>query len=68
MFSSGEAAFCTLAKDFGRAKNPMMNRVEELDDKLPVTLIYGKDSWMTPITAEEFREARGGKGYNKSWV
>ena len=65
---SGEAAFCTLSKYFGWAKNPMIKRIKELDHQLPLTVIYGKESWMTPIPAEQFSEARAGKGYNKSWV
>ena len=46
----------------------MIKRIKELDPKLPLTVIYGKDSWMKHIRQEEFEDARDEKSYNKSWV
>ena len=46
----------------------MLKRISGLDTNLPLTVIYGKDSWMKHITNEEFEDARNGKGYTKTWV
>ena len=46
----------------------MIKRIKELDPRLPLTVIYGGNSWMTPISAEQLHDARAGEGYNKLWV
>ena len=37
----------------------MRHRLGQLDTKVPLTAIYGNDSWMKPLSTEEFEEARG---------
>ena len=59
---SGESAFFTLSKYFAWAKNPLIKRISLLDPNIPMTVIYGKNSWMKQITVDEFIIARGGKG------
>ena len=56
---SGEDAFWSLSRLFAWAKNPMIKRIHKMDPSLPMTVIYGKNSWMKHITLTEFIEARG---------
>ena len=64
----GEAAFYGLANTFFWAKSPMRYRLHALSPDLPLTAIYGADSWMRPLTTEEFEEARGRQGLTLSTV
>ena len=59
----GEAAFCTLAHYFFWAKVPFVNRINELDPNIPLTAVYGGNSWMPSLTRQEFEDARNGEGY-----
>jgi len=63
---TGEAAFYGLANTFFWAKSPMRYRLHALSPDLPLTAIYGADSWMRPLTTEEFEEARGRQGLTLS--
>lgn len=63
---SGESAFCTLAKYFFWSKRPLINRINELDSNIPLTVIYGGNSWMPKVTKEEFDYARNGEGYTRA--
>jgi len=66
---TGEAAFYTLMNSFAWAKNPMLYRLRDLKSSLPLTAIYGRDSWMQSLSKEQFAEARGdeeNKTYNDS--
>ena len=65
---SGESAFCTLAKYFFWSKRPLINRINELDSNIPLTVIYGGNSWMPKVTKEEFDYARNGEGYTRARV
>ena len=65
---SGESAFCTLAKYFFWSKLPFISRINELDSNIPLTAIYGGNSWMPSLTREEFEHARNGEGYSRSRV
>ena len=56
---SGEDAFWSLSRLFAWAKNPMIRRIHQMDPSIPMTVIYGKNSWMKHITLTEFIEARG---------
>ncbi|OXA62201.1 Abhydrolase domain-containing protein 4 [Folsomia candida] len=62
--STGESAFYTLMNMFGWAKNPMEMRLETLDDKIPLTLIYGGKSWVDHYPAEEIVNRRPGSYVN----
>ena len=59
---TGENAFHTLMKSFAWAKNPMIGRIEQLCPSIPLTAIYGANSWMRSLTKEQLEEARGGVG------
>ncbi|CAL1289927.1 unnamed protein product [Larinioides sclopetarius] len=43
---SGEAAFKSMTDKSGWAKYPMMYRLNSLDWKIPITLVYGSRSWI----------------------
>ena len=43
---SGEKAFKSLSVAFGWAKNPMISRIASIDKTLPITFIYGSETWM----------------------
>jgi len=60
---TGEAAFHTLMESFGWAKNPMGLRIPELDQKIPLTFLYGSDSWVDHYPADEVKELRGVGSY-----
>ena len=66
VFHSGEAAFYRLCSSFFWAKSPMRYRLNQLDPSLPLTAIYGRDSWMQPLSTEEFEDARGRNGLTLS--
>jgi pimeloyl-ACP methyl ester carboxylesterase len=52
---TGEAAFTSLCEDFGWAKAPLQSRLLTLDPKVPVTLMYGKESWMSRKAGQRVR-------------
>ncbi|XP_014676752.1 PREDICTED: abhydrolase domain-containing protein 4-like [Priapulus caudatus] len=43
---SGESAFRALTVCVGWAKNPMLQRIQEIDSRIPITMIYGSRSWV----------------------
>ena len=51
-----------MSKFFAWAKRPLIKRIIDLDPNIPMTVIYGKNSWMKQISIDEFIHARGGKG------
>jgi len=53
-YPSGEMLFTTLMKNFAWAKNPMLTRLKKKDSKVPMTVLYGANSWVTYISPEEF--------------
>lgn len=55
---SGEAAFYSMSKDFAWAKNPMLPRLAQLNSQIPLTALYGADSWITTVEKEEFETVR----------
>lgn len=46
IFFSGESAFHAMMSGFGWAKNPMLNRMHEVREDKPITLLYGSRSWI----------------------
>ena len=47
IFCSGEVAFKSLSLGpFIWAKNPMINRLEMLPKEIPISILYGSDTWM----------------------
>ncbi|CAB3229042.1 unnamed protein product [Arctia plantaginis] len=55
---SGESAFHTLMSGFGWAKNPMVGRIDQLDPKLPITVLYGSRSWVDNSTGQVLTDQR----------
>lgn len=43
---SGESAFNCMKTDLVFAKKPMVHRIHNLHKNIPITLIYGSESWM----------------------
>lgn len=58
---SGEAAFKTVHREMGFAKEPLIERIADIDSKMPITFVYGAQSWMDPSTGYRVQEIREGK-------
>ncbi|VVC26343.1 Alpha/beta hydrolase fold-1,Alpha/Beta hydrolase fold [Cinara cedri] len=56
--ATGESAFISLVTGFGWAKNPMIKRLEYLDKRVPITFIYGKNTWMDKSVGEIVKKER----------
>lgn len=65
---TGETAFHSLMKGFAWAKNPMLPRMADLHPELPMTVIYGAESWISAIPAEEFQGVRQNAARNLTKV
>ena len=46
---SGETAFTNVSQFLGYSKNPLIRRIKNLDKNLPITVLYGKDSWVADL-------------------
>ena len=55
--ASGELAFTQIMGGIGYAANPLMHRLPDLDTRIPVSFIYGEDSWMKPFHGVELKES-----------
>ncbi|XP_020893261.1 1-acylglycerol-3-phosphate O-acyltransferase ABHD5 isoform X2 [Exaiptasia diaphana] len=55
---SGETAFKHLSIPYGWAKFPMVNRVGNLDRRIPITFIYGARSWVDNESAYHVKDIR----------
>lgn len=64
---SGESAFHSMMHGFGWAKNPMINRIHEMQDNVPLTLIYGSRSWVDNASGDIIKKARP-NSYVKSHI
>lgn len=53
---SGESAFHNMMTGFAWAKNPMFPRLSQLDKQVPLTVLYGEQSWVSAIPEQEFRD------------
>lgn len=53
----GEAAFHSMSH-FVWAKYPMQDRLSDIPKKVPITLIYGGQSWIRQIPDEVIQESR----------
>lgn len=58
LFYSGETAFHTMMYQIGWAKNPMEHRIDKLREDVPITVMYGSDSWIDKSTGEIIKEKR----------
>lgn len=64
MFDSGESAFHAMMHGFGWAKNPIIKRIDQLDDKVPITLLYGSRSWVDNSAGEKIKQVRSSSYVN----
>ncbi|OXU28088.1 hypothetical protein TSAR_013887 [Trichomalopsis sarcophagae] len=61
---SGESAFHAMMHGFGWAKNPIIKRIDQLDHKIPVTLLYGSRSWVDNTAGETIKRVRSSSYVN----
>ncbi|XP_077982755.1 (Lyso)-N-acylphosphatidylethanolamine lipase-like [Glandiceps talaboti] len=59
---SGERAFKTLMMSWGFAKNPLINRIQDIHKDVPMTFIYGADTYsiIDPTMGEKTQDIRQG--------
>lgn len=57
-FCSGESAFHAMMSGFGWAKNPMLNRMHDVREDKPITLLYGSRSWIDKSSWDLVKESR----------
>ncbi|CAD6995101.1 unnamed protein product [Ceratitis capitata] len=55
---SGESAFHAMMALFGWAKYPMEHRLKDLRVDIPITFIYGSESWMDSSSGETIKAHR----------
>ncbi|XP_048373061.1 (Lyso)-N-acylphosphatidylethanolamine lipase isoform X1 [Sphaerodactylus townsendi] len=57
---SGEAGFKAMMEAFGWARRPMLERIHLVRRDLPITLIYGANSWIDTSTGMKVKSSRPG--------
>ncbi|CAF0785897.1 unnamed protein product [Adineta ricciae] len=55
---TGEQAFRTISDCFAWAKDPMINRIHSLDERIPIYFLYGEQSWLTADASLAIQEKR----------
>ncbi|XP_013791729.1 protein ABHD4-like isoform X1 [Limulus polyphemus] len=55
---TGEEAFMALTAHFGWAKHPMISRIHQLREDVPITFIYGSRSWVDRQTGFQTKFVR----------
>ncbi|KAM4809145.1 (Lyso)-N-acylphosphatidylethanolamine lipase [Rhinophrynus dorsalis] len=55
---SGESAFKTMMEKFGWAKRPMVSRINLIPKDIPITFIYGAESWIDSRAGEMVKQER----------
>lgn len=55
--ASGEVAFTQIMSGLGYAADPLINRLPDLDTNIPVSFIYGEESWMNPLHGVDLKES-----------
>ncbi|XP_065368437.1 (Lyso)-N-acylphosphatidylethanolamine lipase isoform X1 [Calliphora vicina] len=56
---TGESAFHSMMESFGWAKNPMIHRIKDVRQDIPITFIYGSRSWIDSSSGEKIKSVRG---------
>lgn len=59
-YISGETGFCAIQKNFGWPINPMLKRIDQIDPTIPMTFIYGSESWIDFEAGEVTKQKRAG--------
>jgi len=49
---------------FGWAKNPIVKRMDKLNDNIPITLLYGSRSWVDNSAGETIKQFRSSSYVN----
>uniref|UniRef100_A0A8C5N897 AB hydrolase-1 domain-containing protein n=1 Tax=Gouania willdenowi TaxID=441366 RepID=A0A8C5N897_GOUWI len=55
---SGEVGFRAMTESLGWAKKPMMHRVNLLPPSMPLTMLYGAQSWMDSSSGDKVAQIR----------
>lgn len=55
---TGETAFHTMMETFGWAKHPMIHRINDIHEDIPITFIYGSRSWIDSSPGEKIKSQR----------
>ena len=55
---TGESAFHSMMSGFGWAKNPMIKRIHEIRNDIPITLLYGSRSWVDASAGDVIQKLR----------
>ncbi|XP_029971091.1 (Lyso)-N-acylphosphatidylethanolamine lipase isoform X2 [Salarias fasciatus] len=56
---SGEVGFRAMSESLGWAKTPMLHRVHLLPPAMPVTMVYGAQSWVDSSSGDSMVQIRG---------
>ncbi|XP_057577377.1 (Lyso)-N-acylphosphatidylethanolamine lipase isoform X3 [Hippopotamus amphibius kiboko] len=57
---SGETAFKSMMESFGWARRPMLERIHLIRKDVPITMIYGANTWIDTSTGEKVKLQRPG--------
>ncbi|XP_028351408.1 (Lyso)-N-acylphosphatidylethanolamine lipase isoform X4 [Physeter macrocephalus] len=55
---SGETAFKTMMESFGWARRPMLERIHLIQKEMPITMIYGANTWIDTSTGKKVKLQR----------
>ncbi|KAI9583233.1 (Lyso)-N-acylphosphatidylethanolamine lipase isoform X1 [Glossina fuscipes] len=61
---TGESAFHNMMESFGWAKHPMIHRIKDVRQDIPITFIYGSRSWIDSSSGEKIKSQRNGSVVN----
>lgn len=55
---SGETAFKAMMESFGWARRPMLERIHLIRKDVPITMIYGANTWIDTSTGKKVKLQR----------
>ena len=58
LFPSGEVGFRAMSESLGWAKRPMLQRVHLLPSSMPLTMLYGAQSWVDSSSGDSVVQIR----------